>query len=372
MSSPKRTCAFCESSANLTGEHVFGAWLGRLDLPQEPSPHRAGPLNRSPREMGVTKPFNQTVRNICASCNNGWMSNLEAVAARALSPLILGSGDEIASHDRPLIAAWAQKTALVSMLVSSKEDRAGGYGLPATEYGALFKISNSGTPLPDTKVWVARYNGDRIRTSVCVTPVVIRPEGASSPQLPQGYLATIIVGKLLLHFVRFTTPRLAIETAVRDELSELWPKMEGAFRLASIGIEDAQITKLEKGAAIHSLLPGIVVDRWRPATDLPRSAVYGSMVKMPMPCGKHSIFYPLSLAEVARHGIFHAFSTSCECGKGYLVVTEEDGAHVKIEGKAETVAEVYESTPGEEGSIVDDNGVFWCKRLFGPWAMPKF
>lgn len=317
--------------------------------------------------MGFVRPFTSTVRAVCASCNNDWMCALEAVAARALPPLILGQASVLESRDRPLIAAWVQKTALVSMHVSSKEDRAGGYGLPATEYRALFEARGSGQPLPETRAWIARYAGERIRASACVTPMVLQIEGTSAPQTPQGYLVTIILGKLLLQLLRFTASGLAIETFANDELSELWPDTSGATQLSDKKVDDKHVLKIERGAMIRSRISGILIEPWRPATELPESVLQGSMVKMPMPCGKHSSFYPAHLAAAGLRGTFHVFSTTCECGRGYLIVTERDGAHVKLEGAHEAIADAYERAQGDELSLKDENGIFWYKRLSGPW-----
>lgn len=362
------SCAFCGSSEEMTGEHVFGAWLGRLGLPQEPSLHRAGPLNRSPRDMGVTRPFKSTVRDICASCNNGWMSRLEAAAARALPPLILDGRGAVEPSDGALVAAWVQKTALVSMMVSSREDRAAGYGLPGTEYRALFTVRDRGAPLPDTKAWIARYDGERVRSSACVTPMVVKIDRVPAPERPHGYLVTIILGRLLLHLLRFTTPRLAIDVSAGDELSELWPAVAGKASLGIKGIGDKWINKVEKGDAVRSRVPGVLLEPWKPATELPESTLQDSMVKMPTPCGKHFIFYPAGLAAAGIRGTSHVFLTDCECGKGYLVVTERDGAHFKLEGSREAVTAAYERAFGEELTLDDENGVFWCKRLSREWG----
>ena len=362
-----KSCVFCGSSHEITGEHIFGAWLGRLGLPQEPSPHRAGPLNRSPREMGVTPPFKSTVRAVCASCNNGWMSSLEAAAARALPPLILDGRGAIEPNDVPLIAAWVQKTALVSMLVSSQEQRAAGYGLPAAEYHALFAARESAGPLPDTMAWIGRYDGERVRASACVTPMVVSVDGVGPLETPQAYLATVVLGKLLLQILRFTTSRLAVDVSASGEFSRLWPVVAGAVCLRSSGIDDKRINRAEKGAMLRSLMPGVLLEPWKPATDLSPSTLQDSMVRLPTPCGEHFIFYPANLAVAGIHGKYHAFLTSCECGKGYLVVTDGDGAHFNLVGARQAGSDAYERVRGEEITLSDENGVFCCKRLSGEW-----
>jgi hypothetical protein len=82
-----RACIFCGAEGRLTGEHVFGDWLSRIGLVSEPVGHAAGPLNRNLRDLGVTPPFQRTVRDVCAQCNNGWLSRLETIAHRVPTPL---------------------------------------------------------------------------------------------------------------------------------------------------------------------------------------------------------------------------------------------------------------------------------------------
>jgi hypothetical protein len=87
---PPATCAFCANTGKLTGEHVLGDWLSKVGLDLRPVPHGTGWLNRIGRELGTRPPFRQTVRDVCGNCNHGWMSHLEAIAQRVLTPFILG------------------------------------------------------------------------------------------------------------------------------------------------------------------------------------------------------------------------------------------------------------------------------------------
>ena len=138
-------------------------------------------------------PFRQRVRDVCGGCNNGWMSRLEAIAQRVLTPFILGEPGAISPEDQGAVAVWDQKTALTAMLVSSQEDREGGYGLPASEYHALYVVRDKAQPLPDSQFWVGRYSGVRA-WSVRVTPLAVRVDGLPEPDRPQGYAMTIVLG----------------------------------------------------------------------------------------------------------------------------------------------------------------------------------
>jgi hypothetical protein len=76
------------------------------------------------------------------------------------------------------------------MYVSTAEDRAAGYELPAGEYRELYEVRDAMEPLPRTQFWVGRFDG-AMAWSVRVTPLVIAVDGLPEPQSPQGYLMTV-------------------------------------------------------------------------------------------------------------------------------------------------------------------------------------
>jgi hypothetical protein len=111
------------------------------------------------------------------------MSRLEVVAQRVLTPFILGQPGEIETTDLGAAAAWTQKTALTAMLVSSEADRVAGYGLPPSEYHALYQLRDELCPLPNSQFWIGRHVGVR-GWSVRVTPLVVRIDGIPEPDQP--------------------------------------------------------------------------------------------------------------------------------------------------------------------------------------------
>ena len=85
--------------SELTREHVLPDWLTEIGLDPEPSIHHAGPLNRLPRQWSA-KPFKTTVKMVCASCNNGWLSQLESAVKPVIAPLIRGEGRRLPLRTR--------------------------------------------------------------------------------------------------------------------------------------------------------------------------------------------------------------------------------------------------------------------------------
>ncbi|MFZ0173011.1 MAG: hypothetical protein WAL04_15110 [Acidimicrobiales bacterium] len=357
------TCVFCGSSGPMTGEHVFGDWLNRIGLDVQKARTVAGPLNRIGRDLGVSARFNQTVRDVCADCNNGWMSDLESVAKRVLTPFVLGQPAEVDEGDRGAIAAWVQKTALVAMLVSSSEDRASGYGLPTSEYHALYRLQKVAEPLPDSQVWIGRYSGDGRRAATWVAPLVVAIDHAREPERTQGYATTISLGHLVLQAVRFTTPALALEVTTRRALPQLWPPGQAMSVASTPRVDDHGWLSFSGAREFLTAEPHVRLVPWKAATELAESKAVGPMVELPTICGKHTVYYPATLVDQARRGRYYAFPSLCECDIAYLIETESDGAHCKASGSAESIIQMYEEMVGEEFVITNEGGRFVCRAL---------
>lgn len=358
-------CAFCRTTGKLTKEHIFGDWLTRIGLDMDPVAHSAGPLNRIGRRLGESPPFRRTVRDVCAACNNGWMSQLEVVAQRVLKPFILGEPGQIERADLGAVTSWIQKTALTAMLASTVEERASGYGLPQSEYYGLWELRDEARPLPASQFWIGRYNGVSQLASTWVTPLVVTVEGLPHPDMPHAYAVTIVLGQLLLHGVRFTTQNLQVEVTPRSGVQQLWPSAGPVAWPENTPLGDAEFFGLAKAGDLRSTERHIEVRPWKPASQLTASRGVNGMVELPTACGKHVVYYPAILAIQAIHGASFAFITSCDCSYAYLVYLEGDGAYCRVADTAEVVSERYDRVPGQEIVIDDEGGSFFAKRLSG-------
>ncbi|MCX2746286.1 hypothetical protein OOZ51_00470 [Arthrobacter sp. MI7-26] len=362
-------CVFCGQTKSLTREHVFGDWLGRIDLDRRPALHVAGPINRSPRDMGTTPPFLRTVKDVCGSCNNGWMSQLEKIAERVLNPFILGEpGAILAASDQGALSAWTHKTALVAMLVSTADDRKNGYGLPADEYRHLYEQRMNLVPTPKTQFWIGRYDGVARQASVWVAPLTVgRPW--DKHQEPHGYLMTVLLGKAVLQRVRFTHPGPQLDLNMGNALTKIWPSIGDVGWPLGNALEDNTFVNMAGGRNVETDSPDIEVGPWRPATDLSASEEVGLMIRLPTPCGKHAVFYPGLLAREAQGGARYAFTTSCEREmKAYLVCLGSDGAHFMGEGAPRDIQERYDSISGSEYILSDQQGRFVVKQILDMYS----
>jgi hypothetical protein len=356
-----RQCAFCGNAGPLTREHVLGNWLSRIGLGSGPVENYAGPLNRMPVPMGVSAAFQQSVKNVCSSCNNGWMGSLEETAQRVLTPLILGETGRIELEDQPVIAMWLQKTALVSMLLSSARAREDGYGLPPSEFALLFQRRAALEPLPSSVFWAGRYKGDLQVGSVWVTPLAVEVRGLPESELPHGYAMTISLGALVIHGLRFTHLPFEVDIAPPEPLESLWPSGRDV-ELSGRELDNADFLLLARGRSFNTSDPEVSLRPWRPATELEASELAGSIVTLPLLCGKHVGYYPADLVYEAQRGRYYWFMTSCECELAYLIRTESDGAHVKAAEPAELIAERFGELDGAEYEIQGDAGTFTVKE----------
>jgi hypothetical protein len=356
-------CAFCGSIGPLTREHIFGQWVSKIGLDLSPVQHMAGPLNGLPRDMGKQSPYRQMVKDFCSFCNNGWMSRLEDTARRVLSPTILGEPGEISAQDQPAIAVWAQQTALTAMLLSSKEQRSRGYGLPRSVYTTFYECQTRMEPLVASRIWVGKYEGTAGFSAIHVTPLAVCIPGIAEPDRPQCYAMTIVLGKLALHGLVFTTTALEIDVTMNLGMPQLWPPQGPVRWPTGQPCTEEAFHRFANGKMLRSAVENVNIRPWTPATELPQSVIQDGKVHVPALCGKHSYFYPKVVLADAFRGKFYAFATGCECPQAYLIQTEADGAHCKAVGTVEGISGMYEDLPGAEVVIHDEGGSFVCKRL---------
>lgn len=146
---PVPPCWFCDTDMRgKSAEHVFPQWLLR-------DYGAANELTRPTRRDHLTPwmlsdrgpiPLRSLKVNVCAACNNGWMSQLEAAA----KPLLTGPrAGELNPDDVETLARWFTKTATVlnvSMPYRLLVDRAARHslaagGMPTDLYVALHRVS---------------------------------------------------------------------------------------------------------------------------------------------------------------------------------------------------------------------------------------
>lgn len=233
------------------------------------------------------------------------------------------------------------------MYVSTTEDRAAGYGLPKSEYRALYEIRDAQKPLPQSQLWMGRFSGV-MAWSIRATPVVLAADRLPEPEFPDGYLMTIVLGQLVLQGVRITVSGLEATASTRQGMPQIWPDARVVGWPEGDPVDDNRYQEFALGRDLLVQEPHVSLRPWKPATELPASELVGGWVELPTICGKHIACYPSILINEEMNGRFYAFTLSCDCGIAYLIHTEADGAHCKAGGAPASIADRYDRMVGEQ------------------------
>lgn len=120
--SPKRrktgTCIYCGKYRKFSGEHIFPNWLSAqyprrslktLHHLNRPENYKVGEKSKI---HGVTEfrqgdPYIEKVWNVCAPCNNGWMSKLQNEAKPLIKIFAEGGWTNLSETECKLLARWA-------------------------------------------------------------------------------------------------------------------------------------------------------------------------------------------------------------------------------------------------------------------------
>jgi hypothetical protein len=114
-------CIYCANIGKLTKEHVFGEWLSQ-HYPSELKPvvqrlRRPETLelftDKDPSlHVRFLKPrmeanYQSKVKNVCASCNNGWMSQIQTKAMPLVKQLADGNSQKLTLEESKTLSLWA-------------------------------------------------------------------------------------------------------------------------------------------------------------------------------------------------------------------------------------------------------------------------
>jgi len=205
----------------MTAEHVWPRWIANV-LPGD------GPLVFSRKASGELHArrwkapgLNVTTKHVCASCNNGWMSTLEAEAKPLLSPMIEGKRMGLSAREQKLAATWAAKT--VAMLGSTHSK---GPVVPGADVAALFATRQ---PPRNAYVWIGAYEGD---WSAWYRGDLI---GIGARGNPHGfaYCATLVLGRLAIQLLGHGLPEVMapLSAPEADRVSvQIWPEPRPVVR----------------------------------------------------------------------------------------------------------------------------------------------
>ena len=213
---------FCGAPGPLTKEHVWPRWARSL-LPADghvPVEHVIAVDGEAPTERSfLASGFDETTRKVCATCNNGWMADLEERAKpliRAMAadePVIL---DEDAQR---VLAAWALKTAIVH------DCAPGGPWRPSAMSAEARHLAQTGAPTGNVLVWLSGFlDAPPARARLWGTIAnVVTMDGAQVTA--DIYGATFSLGPVCFQIIFTAVPDMAEAFAIeeRPTISLLWP-----------------------------------------------------------------------------------------------------------------------------------------------------
>lgn len=141
-----KRCVFCGGQAN-SREHVFPAWISKILPGSGNLTHTRSGEHGSAWTTSGDLDFK--VKQVCRTCNNGWLSDLETRTKELLSPLVLGQRTRsLTVPEQKKLAVWAYKTAIVLALMPPSEERF----VPLEHYR---EFRETQTPPDDTWIWLA-------------------------------------------------------------------------------------------------------------------------------------------------------------------------------------------------------------------------
>jgi len=238
-------CVFC-SNGSLSKQHMWPDWIKKI-LPRIETSHSQY-LTRFSMHTGnavlLQPEFQQhrgnigarKIRNVCRTCNSGWMSRIEEKAKPTLTKLILGEDIELTITDQILVSTWATLMAIIaeytdiSTLSISENDRQW--------------IMNNSKPPHEWKIWLGRYSGNEWK-------IRYRHHGLAAVQLPflgnrnvpcNTQTTTIVAGNMFMHMQSTSVKsiNLGFPSGRLYNLVPIWPNPLSTVRFPLIEINDGE------------------------------------------------------------------------------------------------------------------------------------
>jgi hypothetical protein len=178
-------------------------------------------------------PFSIQVKRVCATCNNGWMNDLETAARPLLEPMIVGRGRALHRDGQRTIATWAMKTMLMFEFAYPEQL------IPRELYEHLYAHRE---PPPRTRAWLAPYGGERFSTYYKrhALGLTFGPGSTYGIDHPNMYGATLQVGDLAVQiYVPTFEEDVVLSHAKWLPLYPLWPSPGSITFMPRPALDDA-------------------------------------------------------------------------------------------------------------------------------------
>lgn len=221
-------CAFC-GSAGVTKQHVWPDWLKTV-IPREGTEHSQSltRVNNAVPDVFIIRPeleFHRgpfgarKIRNICATCNSGWMSRLETAAKPSLTELIMRRSLTLDSASQLSLSAWAVMTSIMAEYTDKSSQ-----SIPLEHRRHLME---HGIPPDGWHIWIGTYEGERWKQGYRHHGYQTAYRNASHQTRPEWSTqqSTFVAGALFIHAASTTVPSLhSASNALMDHrVVQIWP-----------------------------------------------------------------------------------------------------------------------------------------------------
>ncbi len=181
------TCPICGVAGKRTQEHVFGNWLSELF---GISKHPIALFSTKGGRLWASRGFG-TVVDVCARCNNGWMSAIEGRFQTAFSRAILGHPATFTEAGLATLAHWSALKAITLQphLAGMREES----HVPIGHVASL----PFGTPA-GTRVWLGAYTPVTRYVFWQNVPMGLSHRPPSGDSSWTGYIMLMTVGHLMV------------------------------------------------------------------------------------------------------------------------------------------------------------------------------
>lgn len=224
-----RSCLFCDQSVS-SKEHAWPLWLLRALRPfgKARATIHAERRGQNPTSWQVVDD-GITVRFVCGTCNNGWMSETENAAKPIIERLLKDGTETIDRVQQEQLAVWAIKSAMVFEALRSEKP--------------MFYLSSERHTLRESRLLPRR-------TTIWIAKCVNQPNAYSSAldlsgtveetaQRVEAYVTTMAFGSLAIQVLSGRMPDGVPTTATitaelrpgpwDDVVLRIWPIAAGAI-----------------------------------------------------------------------------------------------------------------------------------------------
>ena len=249
MSKAQKLCIFC-GKPGVTKEHVWPAWLLPY-LPRDAVNHELLDEThyRTHVERAVRRhagaPHSGTLRIVCRSCNNGWMSILQNEAKPILLPLVLGEPRTLFRKDQTILAAWMSMFAMVAEFRSKTERR-----VAVTPDQRRYLMDHRHPPA-HWKIWIGHFQRAQLKGVYFHNVLPIHkvlgeePTTADGYPLPNTQTTSMVAGKLFAHMISSAGPGIVERQRITTApVVQLWPIKRSPLGQLRTSLTDDEVEKI--------------------------------------------------------------------------------------------------------------------------------